>query len=58
VLGALGAHNFYAGYRKKGLIQLAITILTLGYGAPMSWIWAIIDICTVDCDSQGVQFKS
>ena len=58
LLGALGAHNFYAGYKKKGSIQLAITALTLGFGTPMSWIWAIIDICTVEKDSHGVQFES
>ena len=58
LLGALGAHSFYAGYKKRGGIQLAITLLTLGFGSPMSWIWAIIDICTVDQDSRGVQFES
>ena len=58
ILGALGAHNFYAGYKKKALCQLGLTVLTIGYGAAMSWIWAIIDICTVECDSNGVQFSS
>ena len=58
LLGPLGAHNWYAGYHKKAGIQLAITVLTLGFGTPMSWIWAIIDICTVDRDSNGVQFSS
>jgi hypothetical protein len=58
LLGALGAHNFYAGYRKKALMQLGLTVLTMGYGAPMSWIWAVIDICTVQQDSKGVQFRS
>jgi hypothetical protein len=58
LLGPLGAHNWYAGYYKKAGAQLAITILTLGYGSPMTWIWAIIDICTVDCDHNGVQFSS
>ena len=58
LLGALGAHNFYAGYRNKAFMQLGITVLTLGYGAPMSWIWAVIDICTVDQDNLGVQFRS
>jgi len=57
-LGPLGAHNFYAGFKKKGLIQLGITVLTLGYGAPMSWIWAIIDVCTMEKDSKGAQFIS
>jgi hypothetical protein len=58
LLGAFGAHNFYAGYTKKAAAQLAITVLTLGFGSPMSWIWAIIDICTIGQDSQGVQFES
>jgi TM2 domain-containing membrane protein YozV len=58
LLGPLGAHNFYAGYKKKAITQLLITVLTLGFGSPMSWIWAIIDICTVNQDSKGVQFAS
>ena len=58
LLGPLGAHSFYAGYKKKGIAQLCITVLTLGYGAPMTWIWAIIDVLTVEKDSQGIQFKS
>ena len=58
LLGALGAHNFYAGNKKKAILQLCITVLTLGYAAPMSWIWAIIDVCTVERDSEGIQFKS
>ncbi len=58
LLGAFGAHSFYAGYKKKGAVQLAITVLTLGFGSPMSWMWAIIDICTINQDSDGVQFES
>ena len=58
LLGALGAHNFYAGYIKKAVVQLAITVVTLGFGSPMSWIWAIIDICTVNQDNRGIQFAS
>jgi TM2 domain-containing membrane protein YozV len=58
LLGAVGAHNFYAGYHKKAVAQLLITGLTLGFGSPMSWIWAIIDICTVNQDNLGVQFES
>lgn len=58
LLGAFGAHNFYAGYYKKAGIQLGITLLTLGFGSPMSWMWAVIDICTIDRDSWGVQFES
>jgi hypothetical protein len=58
LLGPFGAHNWYAGYYRKAGAQLAITVLTLGFGSPMSWIWAIIDICTIDHDSKGVQFVS
>lgn len=58
LLGAFGAHNFYAGYKKKGLAQLAITVLSLGFAGPMAWIWAVIDICTIDKDQYGVNFTS
>ena len=58
LLGWLGAHNFYSGYKKKAIIQICLTVLTLGFGAPMSWIWAIIDVLTVEKDSRGVQFQS
>src|SRR5262249_19190945 len=39
-LGALGVHNFYAGYIKKGAIQLCLTLLSCFYGAAVSWPWA------------------
>jgi TM2 domain-containing membrane protein YozV len=58
LLGFLGVHNFYAGYRRKGIAQLLITLLTLGLASPMTWIWAVIDICTVDRDNRGVRFES
>ena len=57
-LGALGGHNFYAGYYGKATAQLCLTVLTLGYGSPMSWLWAVIEICTVNRDNKGVQFQS
>jgi TM2 domain-containing membrane protein YozV len=56
-LGGLGIHNFYAGYTNKGLAQLLISVLTCGYGAIVSWIWAIIEICTVDKDSRNIYFN-
>jgi len=58
LLGALGAHNFYAGYRGKGIAQLFISVLSLGLASPMSWAWAVIDVCTVDRDHKGVKFRS
>jgi len=55
-LGSLGIHNFYAGYAKKGLAQLLISLLTLGYGSVISWIWAVVDVCRVEKDNAGVRF--
>jgi TM2 domain/Prokaryotic RING finger family 1 len=58
LLGAFGAHSFYAGYKKKGTIQLAVTLLTVGFAGPMIWAWAVIDICTINQDHLGVQFEA
>lgn len=55
-LGILGAHNFYAGYRKMAIIQLCLTVLTLFFAAPITAIWALVEICTIDRDSQSVEF--
>jgi TM2 domain-containing membrane protein YozV len=57
-LGMFGAHNFYAGYRRKAFVQLGITVLTLGFAIPMTWVWAIIDVFTIQEDSNGVKFRS
>jgi TM2 domain-containing membrane protein YozV len=55
-LGIFGMHNFYAGYNKRGAIQLALTVLTFFYAAVITWIWAIIEVCVVNQDSEGAQF--
>jgi len=55
-LGAFGVHNFYAGYVKRGTIQLCVTLLTCFYGALASLVWAIIEICMVNQDADGTQF--
>ncbi len=57
-LGTLGIHNFYAGYTGKAIAQLLITVLTLGYGGIISWIWAIVEVCTVTQDSMGIPFAN
>lgn len=57
LLGFFGAHSFYAGYNKRGVIQLAITLCTLGFAAFGTWVWAIIDICTISQDYNGVHFR-
>ena len=53
-LGSLGIHNFYIGRTKQGVIQLLITVLSAGMLSLASWIWAIIDICTINADASGV----
>jgi TM2 domain-containing membrane protein YozV len=58
LLGFFGAHNFYAGYKRKAVMQLCLTAFTLGFAAIMTWVWAVIDVCTVDRDSTGIRFKS
>jgi TM2 domain-containing membrane protein YozV len=55
-LGALGAHNFYAGYVKRGIVQLAITVCSLFYASFVIWIWAIVEVCTVDKDKNNMNF--
>ncbi len=55
-LGSIGVHNFYAGYTKKGAIQLCLTLLTCFYGAAVSWPWAIVEICVINKDAEGNQF--
>ena len=42
-LGCFGAHNFYLGYTAKAVIQLLITVLTLGILAFVSAIWGCIE---------------
>ena len=55
-LGYLGIHNFYAGYTGKGIAQLLISILSCGAIFWISWIWAVIDICTTNKDARGIPF--
>ncbi len=33
LLGWAGAHNFYLGFHKRAIIQIIVTVLTLGVGA-------------------------
>ncbi len=55
-LGGLGIHNFYAGYAGKGVAQLLITVLTCGFGGLISWVWAVIEVCTIQVDASGQPF--
>lgn len=62
LLGCFGVHNLYLGYTTKGLIQLAITVLTLGAGAFISGVWGFVEgimILTgsISTDSAGRPLK-
>ena len=56
-LGGLGIHNFYAGHNSKATAQLLITLLSCGFAGLITGIWALIDICTVRKDANGVPFQ-
>ena len=56
-LGGLGVHNFYAGYTGRAVGQLCLTVLTLGYLAIVSWLWAIIEVCIMEKDGAGINFS-
>lgn len=43
LLGGLGIHKFYLGYTKEGLIMLLVTVLTLGMGAFIIGVIALIE---------------
>jgi TM2 domain-containing membrane protein YozV len=56
LLGLFGVHNFYAGYVKRAVIQLLITLLSCFSAAIVSWVWAIFEICLVTQDDDGIGF--
>lgn len=42
-VGSLGIHNFYLGYIGKGIAQLLITVLSLGFLAVIPAIWGLVE---------------
>lgn len=42
-LGTLGIHNFYLGHVGKGVTQLLLTVLSLGFLAPAVYVWGLIE---------------
>ena len=57
VLLGFGVHNFYAGYKRNGLIQILCSFLSCGALWIFMWIWSVIEACTVTVDADGVPFK-
>lgn len=54
--GWLGVHSFVAGYRSRGLVQLGITVASLGLLAPAAALWAIAEAIAIRHDGDGVAF--
>lgn len=48
LLGGFGAHKFYLGYTKAGVIQLIVTFLTCGIGSIIGLIEGIIYLVKTD----------
>ena len=48
LLGGFGVHKFYLGYQKEGIIQIAITIVTCGFGALVGLAEGIIYLTKSD----------
>ena len=43
-LGTLGAHRYYFGKTGSAIAMTLITVLTLGFGAIVTGIWAFVDL--------------
>lgn len=55
LLGFLGVHNFYAGYRGTAVAQLllTLTLYSLGFGLIATWLWALLELLVVHSDHRG-----
>lgn len=56
LLGALGIHNFYLGYMKKAIIQLLITVVSIGLLSWVSAIWGLIEGILILISKPGEQW--
>ncbi|HSI82630.1 MAG: NINE protein [Candidatus Methylacidiphilales bacterium] len=51
--GVFGVHNFYAGRRKAGMIQIFCLAFFSILAIPFLWIFNIVEIMAVDKDGDG-----
>ena len=59
-LGGLGIHRLYLGYPKIGIIQIVVTIVTLGIGALWGFVEGILILMGNErfrADANGVPLK-
>jgi TM2 domain-containing membrane protein YozV len=52
-LGAYGVHSFYLGNAKKGVLQLVLTIITLGIAGLWGFIEGILILVNGGVDAEG-----
>lgn len=50
LVGGLGIHKFILGYTTEGLIQIAITVITCGFGSIVGLVEGIIYLTKSDED--------
>ena len=43
LLGAFGAHHFYLGNQRLGVLYLVASVCTFGLGAVVTWVFGIIE---------------
>lgn len=58
-LGNFGIHNFYAGYIRRAVAQLMLTLFSwvlLFLPLFAVQIWALLDMCLINKDAQGNPF--
>jgi hypothetical protein len=58
LIGGIGAHNFYAGFYGRGVVQLILTILAFAIyplAAVAVGAWILIELITVSDDSEGLK---
>ncbi len=56
LLGGLGIHNFYLGFTKKAVIQLLITVLSVGFLSWVSAIWRLVEGIFILISKPGEQW--
>ncbi len=57
-LGGIGAHSFYLGNKKKGIIQIVVTVLTAGAGLLWGFSEGIMILSGVTrIDSSGAKLQ-
>ena len=58
-LGGFGIHRFYLGYTTIGIVQIVVTVCTLGLGAIWGFIEGILILVgsTITTDAKGIPLK-